>query len=1344
MSNALPEHDGIRDRELDELVDVMSHSGYRRREYPSLVTGPLAAALIIKWVGCDEFERQSLGTLYDTFDVLERELDDDELEREWEQPAEARFIEALKRTVTDHPSTSPKTHYVANVAPLLMNVAGTQFLRLVLLVAGEADLETPEGRANALQRFDERLQRTRKFDSEFTTPTPVADLMLELAKPQQNDRVYDPCFGFGGCLVAAARRLHATVRTGPSHTGNDDEMRKDVFGVEIDPLSYAIGLCRTVLAGIERPRLELGNALDGPLSTDGFDCILAAPPWGAIASKRSSADPATPPAADMEKPSSPATSIRRNLFRSRDSENLFLQHVMANLRPGGRAVVVLPERTLFRSGADQRVREALLSDYRVDAVISLPAGTFAPFTQISMNLVVFRREEPGPSVRFVRVSPKAWNTVPGDSNEIQGRGDLAHRLADVVHVPELEETAIPEGVEAWDVSVRDLARRGCELVAKRTGSDALNADLERIVAADRTVRVERLERVAEVRSGRRYVRRVTTDTSTAPDIVAGLLRLRDVTETGVRAPSRFLIDNSKGLVDENDILRQGDVVVTTSGAVGKVGLISEAASAVGSIATGDMAVVRELRGVTPNFLVALLCSPTYQNWLTGHARGAVIEQLSIRTLRSLPIPLPPAPVQDAVLDELGGTRGDALGVLARLLTRKVRSPFAVWLEGPFVAQLVAGRISDASDWRKALSDAADALVSLDAHVAGRTEHAFPSSGENGQTGAWFGAARQAGATLDGVESIPSGAGRLAALELGRARLYEALHTLDAAGGPTVDRLRSVTRGMTGILDKEIEAMQESVTLGIGVEPAEVVVGTDSEIQLRLTNSSQVPLRNLRIEARLVDGRPSADRHETGPPVGKSHIAYLADGETRDVPMAVRPSDATQPVRISVSWRAQRLDGTTVQEAKEVEIRVRSARETIRSRDLGASPYIVGSPVDRQEMFFGRADVMEVIKRQLGTHANVILLEGNRRTGKTSILRQLGEGGAPSGWIPVYCSFQDAEGDAMRGGIATHNVFRLLARTTGWALHDAGVETWFPELPARDPGRPFKLAFRDGLKEAFAGEYPFEVFALYIAAAIEASSPRRILLMLDEFDKLQEGIEAGITSPQVPENIRHLLQHQAGLGAIFTGSRRLKRLREEYWSALFGLGHRIGVSALPIEEARRLVTRPVEGMLDYLPQACQRVVELCACHPFLVQSLCNRAFEQAASGNKRTITLDIVEEAANEMTRDNEHFRTLWDYTGSERRRLLLMLFDRLSEGPDAVNLDLLQVKLDELKVPVSRRDLTSDITEFRELELIDLDNSHRRGSYRLAVPLMARWLQVNVDFKEAVVQAQHEAIEARL
>ena len=184
-----------------------------------------------------------------------------------------------------------------------------------------------------------------------------------------------------------------------------------------------------------------------------------------------------------------------------------------------------------------------------------------------------------------------------------------------------------------------------------------------------------------------------------------------------------------------------------------------------------------------------------------------------------------------------------------------------------------------------------------------------------------------------------------------------------------------------------------------------------------------------------------------------------------------------------------------------------------------------------------------------------------------------------------------------------------------------------------------------------------------------------------------------------------MQHQPGLSAIITGSRRLKRLREEYWSALFGFGYRIGVSALPMEDARRLVTEPVEGRLDYLPQARDRIVNLCARHPFLIQSLCNRVFEHTAAGSSRTITRDIVEGAATEMVEDNEHFRTLWDYAGNTRRRLLLAFCERLAEGPDPVNLDLLHVKLREKRVPFGgASDLADDIQELREIELIDLDD----------------------------------------
>ena len=148
------------------------------------------------------------------------------------------------------------------------------------------------------------------------------------------------------------------------------------------------------------------------------------------------------------------------------------------------------------------------------------------------------------------------------------------------HRHELSGKAFRSGVEVWDVAVRDLGLRGCELVARKPESKALDAEMERLVALDSSVMVERLERVANVSRGAKYGRRLATRNRNAPDVVAGLLRAGDVRDavggvldTGIRTPSLFLAEKGAERLDEKHILRSPDVIVTTSGAVGRVAFI---------------------------------------------------------------------------------------------------------------------------------------------------------------------------------------------------------------------------------------------------------------------------------------------------------------------------------------------------------------------------------------------------------------------------------------------------------------------------------------------------------------------------------------------------------------------------------------------------------------------------------------------------------------------------------------------------------------------------------------------------------------------------------------------------
>ena len=1185
-----------------------------------------------------------------------------------------------------------------SLMPLAMAESRAEVRRLHDWLDG-LDLSTPSARRRAADVYDDGWRHMVARDEglgQFITPGPVAERMLALADLKPGESVYDPCCGFGELLVGASRRVSAVSNPSSPDTRNGPA---PVTAVEIELFAHLVTLCRLFLASVKPARLEWGDALAKQLPGDGsegeFDCIVAAPPWGTAST-----------ASGNQRFPFPRDHVEEHFpFPGDHIEDLFLQHVMAKLRPGGRAVVALPQRPLFHADS-LPLRKALLSEYRVQTVVALPAGAFEPHTAIPMSIVVFSRDEPGDAVRFATVSPMAWEAAREDATVIsEGIGDRP-----------LPAGSVSTGIESWSVPVSELVLREYELIAKQSGNEMLDAEIRRLVKADRSLQMKSLAEVAEVFSGQTY----ESDEDYRHDFLM-LLRAADVTDVRIRPPSHGLPEHLFG-ESGKPFLRGGDMLVPMEDTIGSVGFIEDERWD-GVMAGHDIALVRPHVGaIRPGFLAALLRSPACWFWLSGHAAGSSIRRLSISVLRTLTIPVPSLLVQDAVIEALSGPRADALAVLHRLLAHTADHPVALWMESPSAARLVtlaaqpgSGRAD--ADRLRALSEIARGMPSVTA---------MDETEDDGQSyNAWLAVARKAAVALDDVVAIPPGAGRLAVLEFALARLHESLGVLSSVEGTTVERLRSVTESMVKIAEYEVESMQHSGGLDVDVTPTEVDAGSTSEVRLRVTNASPVPLRNVRITAEQNDGT-----------VDSSEVSYLADGKEHEIALAVRTQDSAQSVRIAVTWQARRVDATPVRGEKELPVRVRSRGELSDLGDLGANPYSTGSePEVRPKMFFGREGVMAQIKRQLGAadHANTILLEGNRRTGKTSILKMIEKSDVPKDWIPVYCDLQST------AGVSAQELFRVLAQQTGEALHADGVEAWPSDTAGLASGLPFEIAFSRALSQAFAGERPFETFQLYVSAAVAAAGPRRILYLIDEFDELQKNIDDGLISPQVPKNIRHLLQHQPGICAIITGSRRLKKLREDYWSALFGLGYRIGISALPIEDAKRLVTEPVTGKLRYLPQACDRLVELCARHPFLIQLLCSRVFDRAAAGGDRTITTDAVERSAGELVRDNEYFQTLWDDAGTERRRLLLMFCDRMAGGADAVNLGLLEMNLQDRGVPVRDvKELADDLSELRELELLDFEDTERGGTYRLSVPLMAKWMRQK-DFDELVARARQEA-----
>lgn len=199
-----------------------------------------------------------------------------------------------------------------------------------------------------------------KKGGEFYTPSEVVELLVTLLKPQPGMRIYDPTVGSGGMLVQTRNYLER-------HGENPSNL--SLFGQEMNLNTWAICKMNMFLHGVYSADIRKGDTLGTPQHTQGgelmtFDRVIANPPfslkkWG---KEEADADPygrfpyGTPP---------------------KDSGDLaFVQHMIASLNAEGMAGVVMPHGVLFRGSSEKAIRQGMLEDDLLEAVIGLPAGLF--------------------------------------------------------------------------------------------------------------------------------------------------------------------------------------------------------------------------------------------------------------------------------------------------------------------------------------------------------------------------------------------------------------------------------------------------------------------------------------------------------------------------------------------------------------------------------------------------------------------------------------------------------------------------------------------------------------------------------------------------------------------------------------------------------------------------------------------------------------------------------------------------------------------------------------------------------------------------------------------------------
>ncbi len=313
-------------------------------------------------------------------------------------------------------------------------------------------------------------------NGQFRTPRHIIDLIVALVNPQPGQRICDPACGTAGFLISSFTHIlrHHTKPT-DLHRGRVDGallkpaqwkfLEEQAFtGFENDANMVKISILNLYLHQLKKAQVSMMNPLTvgfgGAYPGKMFDCMLANPPFAGKVQDESIL-------ADLN-----------YKLNTRATELLFLKWFIDHLTPGGRAGVIVPNGVLFGStNAATGLRELLLTECDLQAVISLPSGVFKPYSGVGTAALVFQKGKPTQSVWFYDI------TADGFSLDDKRTAIDANDIPDVLAKWSNRE----EGPHSYRVPIEKIKETDWSLAAGRykpVTTEAVSHDAPAEILAD--------------------------------------------------------------------------------------------------------------------------------------------------------------------------------------------------------------------------------------------------------------------------------------------------------------------------------------------------------------------------------------------------------------------------------------------------------------------------------------------------------------------------------------------------------------------------------------------------------------------------------------------------------------------------------------------------------------------------------------------------------------------------------------------------------------------------------------------------------------------------------------------
>ena len=213
--------------------------------------------------------------------------------------------------------------------------------------------------------------------------------MAELVAPKEGDEICDPTCGSGSLLMKCGKRIQIE---------NNGSKKYALFGQEAIGSTWALAKMNMFLHGEDNHRIEWGDTIRNPKllnnedSLKHFDIVVANPPFSLEKWGHGTAE------ADR------FGRFRRGVPPKTKGDYAFILHMIETMKPKtGRMAVVAPHGVLFRGSSEGKIRQKLIDENVLDAVIGLPEKLFYG-TGIPAAILVFRKNKADKNTLFIDAS----------------------------------------------------------------------------------------------------------------------------------------------------------------------------------------------------------------------------------------------------------------------------------------------------------------------------------------------------------------------------------------------------------------------------------------------------------------------------------------------------------------------------------------------------------------------------------------------------------------------------------------------------------------------------------------------------------------------------------------------------------------------------------------------------------------------------------------------------------------------------------------------------------------------------------------------------------------------------